>query len=171
MGWGEGSFCLILHILHVSLYHRLLLGDSINTLLIKRLIALVFTAHWLICSNGPESKCSHHQPAVTYSTPLTFSCQTHFIRRHDCNFFLFPYSFKGTICSFDAAPPTTTLINAHCRKSLHCSFVLFWFVLSILLTLFSLSPLFYVSLFFFASRCMLAWPFHRETRLAHLPRQ
>lgn len=65
----------------------LLLGGSINTLLIKRLIALVFTAHWLICSNGPESKCSHHQPAVTYSTPLTFSCQTHFIHRHVISFF------------------------------------------------------------------------------------
>lgn len=101
-----GSFCLSSHVLHVSLYHRLL-GGSINTLLIRRLIALVFTAQRLICSNGPESKCSHHQPAVTDSTPLTFSRQTHFIHSYDCNFFLLLLLIllKATICSFDSPPP------------------------------------------------------------------
>lgn len=33
------------------------LSFSINMLLIKHLIVLVFTAQWLICSNGLESKC------------------------------------------------------------------------------------------------------------------
>lgn len=49
-------FFLLSLFLYVSPYH-LLLTCSINMLLIKHLIALVFTAQWLICSNGLESKC------------------------------------------------------------------------------------------------------------------
>lgn len=51
-----GSFILLNLFSNPSLYH-LLLSFSINMLLIKHLIALVFTAQWLICSNGLESKC------------------------------------------------------------------------------------------------------------------
>lgn len=40
----------------LSLYH-LPYFFSINMLLIKHLIALVFTAQWLICYNGLERKC------------------------------------------------------------------------------------------------------------------
>lgn len=42
---------LLLYLLHLPL------SSSINMLLIKLLIGLVFTAQWLICYNGLESQC------------------------------------------------------------------------------------------------------------------
>lgn len=56
VGGEQRVFILLSLFLYLSLYH-LLLSRSINMLLIRHLIALVFTAQWLICSNGLESKC------------------------------------------------------------------------------------------------------------------